>query len=242
MNHNYKLHVVIPTIMSNPAGEFMFLERITKQFDSAGVDFKIYFVANIPILEFNEYIPTDSRVIKSISNLEFSISRAINSVYESIEFEDTDILGFIQSDTYFENDMWVLDIIDIINNPKLNAGVVGLRPHASCTAYTENGISINDKFNIYPSNFTDGVMLFTGKVFRDVGAFDEMFFGDCESQDFCYRCIENGYINYWCKDTGYFGYKNYTLPFENKARFNKIEFLTKVEESRKYLAEKYKNK
>lgn len=234
-----KYHLVVPTIMTNPAQEFKCLDQLVKQFTSNGLDFTLYFVANVPIPEFNNYQPTDKRIVKSVSNLEFSISRAINSIYEEISYEDNDVLGFIQSDTFFENANWLVDLTDILINPEYNTGVLGLRPHPSCNVI-EEGIDYQSKFSIHPCEWTDGVMIFTGKTFRTIGAFDENYFGDCESQDFCYQVKKAGMTNYWCSDaTNYFGYVNRSTAFSGKARFNRDQFNRKVEESRIYLAEKW---
>lgn len=234
-----KYHLVVPTIMTNPDQEFRCLEQLVTQFDTNNLDFTIYFVANVPIREFTEYVPVDSRIVKSVSNLEFSISRAINSIYEEISYEDNDVLGFIQSDTFFKNPNWIVDLTNILINPEYNAGVLGLRPHVSCNVI-EDGINYESKFNIHPCEWSDGVMIFTGKTFRTVGAFDENYFGDCESQDFCYQAKEAGKTNYWCSDsTGYFGYKNRSASFSGKARFNREQFINKVNQSRIYLAEKW---
>jgi len=234
-----KYHLVIPTIMTNPSQEFDCLEQLVTQFDTNGIDFTIYFVANIPIKEFIEYEPIDDRIIKSVSNLEFSISRAINSIYEKINYKDEDILGFIQSDTFFNNSNWIVDLTNIAINPEYKAGVLGLRPHRSCNVL-EEGINYESKFDIHPCEWTDGVMIFTGETFRTIGAFDENYFGDCESQDFCYQVKKTGKVNYWCNDaTGYFGYVNRTTNFGGKARFNQDKFHKKVKASREYLAEKW---
>ena len=234
-----KYHLVVPTIMSSPTQEFECLSKLVTQFTSNELDFKIYFVANMPIAEFTDYEPIDSRIVKSVSNLEFSISRAINSIYEQISYEDGDILGFIQSDTFFQNPNWIVDLTEILTNTDYNAGVLGLRPHKSCNVI-EEGIDYNSKFTIHPCEWTDGVMLFTGKTYRSIGAFDENYFGDCESQDFCYQVKEAGMINYWCNDaTHHFRYVNRTVDFQRKARFNQKEFTDKVNQSRIYLAEKW---
>jgi len=234
-----KLHTVVPTIMTNPKQEFRCIEQIVRQFDNAALDFKIYFVANFPIKEFGDYIPTDKRIIKSISNLPFSISRAVNSIFQTIEYDDDDVLAFVQSDAFFKNPQWISELIDILNTEELNAGVVGLRPHLSCNQI-ESAINFKGKFDIHPVEWTDGVMLFKGSRYRQVGGFDENYFGDCESQDFCYLVAKEGYTNYWCSDKdNFFGYENRAAHFVNKARFNRKEFLHKVEFSRQYLKNKW---
>ena len=234
-----KLHIVVPTIMTNPAQEFKCIDQLVQHFSLHELDFKIYFVANTPMDEFSKYIPKDSRVIKSISNLEFSISRAINSVFEAIEYADDDVIGFVQSDTFIDNPNWILDMINLLNNPEYRAGVLGLRPHVSSNRIGP-AINYQGKFNIHPAKWADGVMMFKGSVYRAVEGFDEGYFGDCESQDFCYQVEQAGLVNYWCSDnSGYFGYTNRTVDFASKARSNQAEFILKVEQSRKYLDKKW---
>ena len=235
-----KLHIVVPTIMTNPNQEFECIDRLIHQLDYCNLDFKIHFVANFSIPEFEEYVPVDSRIEKSVSNLPFSISRAINSVFERITYDADDIFAFIQSDAFFENPSWILDLIDVICDESLSTGVVGLRPHVSSNPPLPNAVNFKNKFDIYPVHWTDGVMLFKPEVYEAVGSFDENYFGDCESQDFCYHALHYGYVNYWCSDaSGYFGYKNKSSDFMQKSRFNRDEFLKKVKQSRDYLRNKW---
>ena len=234
-----KLHVVVPTIMTNPKQEFNCLDQLVSHFDSAKLDFKIYFVANFEIEEFENYTPTDSRILKSVSNLPFSISRAVNSIFQEIDYADDDALAFIQSDTFFTNSKWIESLLEVLNTSELQPGVLGLRPHRS-TNVIENPINFKDKFNIHPAQWSDGVMIFKGEVYRKIGSFDENYFGDCESQDFCYQALQHGYINYWCSDdSGYFGYTNKTTDFRGKSRFNRTDFTNKVSQSREYLRKKW---
>lgn len=234
-----KLHIVVPTIMTNPNQEFNCLKELADSFNQAKLDYTIYFVSNTELPEFNNYIPYNNNIKKSISNLNFNISRAINSVYECIKFEDDDILGFIQSDTFFSNKNWILDYIDVLQDKNLNAGIIGARPHSGSNVIHDY-ISYNGKFQLCKVLWADGVMLFRGKVFRDTNGFDEGFFGDCESQDFCYRVHHLGYNNYWCSDDNrYFGYVNRSTDFNSKARYNKDEFKKRVDESHEYWKKKW---
>lgn len=234
-----KLHIVVPTIMTNPQQEFDCIAQLVNQFESNNLDYTIYFVANIPILEFENYQPSTGKVVKSVSNLEFSISRAINSVLKNIEYQKTDVLGFIQSDSFFEKPDWIVDLLDVVQDPKLKAGVVGVRPHRSSNEIGAP-IKFKEKFDIHPVRWTDGVMLFTGEVFDTVGQFDENYFGDCESQDFCYSVQQAGYTNYWCPDKDkQLGYTNKSMDFSEKVRNNKEIFLQKVEQSRRYFKNKW---
>jgi len=235
-----KLHIVIPTIMTQPENEFKIVDYLHDQLEDLNLDFHLYFVCNTDMDEFRKYTPKTGKITKHISNLQFSISRALNSVFESIEYTEEDILGFIQSDCYFENYNWIKYYIEIINNPEYNAGVLGQRPHLRT-----NIISLKekykDKFSLFDSYWNDGVMLFKGSLLNDIGMFDENYFGDCESQDFCYRAHQAGYKNYWLSDNEkFFKFKHLTVNFGSKARHDQGIFHKKAQESRKYFDSKWR--
>ena len=96
-----QLHIVVPTILSQPQYEVENVELLSKQFTDLGLQHTLYFVSNIPDPEFDAIEFKSPNVIKSVSNLNFSISRALNSVFEAIDFDDNDVLGFIQTDCRF---------------------------------------------------------------------------------------------------------------------------------------------
>lgn len=238
-----KLHIVVPTIMTNPVQEFECISKLSECFNSHKLDYTIYFVANTSLPEFDNYISPNSNIIKSVSGVNFSISHAINSIFKHIEFNDNDILGFIQSDTFFKNNNWILDYISILNDKKLNAGVIGARMHTLAKFKSNKTPAlINNNFELLNVAWSDGVMLFTGKIFRQTTGFDESYFGDRESQDFCYTVYHLGYSNYILCDTNdYFGYENRAANFENKARFDKNDFLQKVNNSKCYFYSKWEH-
>lgn len=237
-----RLHIVVPTIMTYPNQEFNCLAELTSCFDSHKLDYTIYFVANVSLPEFEEYTPINTNIRKSVSGLNFSISRALNSVFENIQYNDDDILGFIGSDTFFRNKNWIIDYIDLLNDTAMNAGVIGARGHTlSKIPFISDTMSFyNDKFMLRRVAWSDGAMLFKGKIFKQANGFDENYFGDRESQDFCYTVHHLGYNNYLCSDlNSYFGYENRAVPFSAKARYNKDEFATKVKDSTQYFYRKW---
>jgi hypothetical protein len=190
--------------------------------------------------EFKLYTPISSKVTKHISNLEFSISRAVNSVFESIFVKDNDILGFVQSDCYFENHDWITYYLEILTNSEYNPGVLGQRPHLRTNVLTLKE-KYKDKFSLFNSFWNDGVMLFKASLIQDIGLFDENYFGDCESQDFCYRAHEAGFNNYWLSDNeAFFKFKHITVNFDYKARYNPEVYKLKVSQSRKYFDSKWR--
>lgn len=235
-----QLHIVVPTILSQPQYEVENVELLSKQFTDLGLKHTLYFVSNIPDAVFDAIEFKSPNVIKSVSNLNFSISRALNSVFESIEFENDDVLGFIQTDCRFGNEKWIKYYLDILFDEKYNAGVLGQRPHLRCNVVELHEV-YNDLFSFFRAFWTDGTMLFKGSTLRNVGLFDENYFGDCESQDFCYRVHEAGFTNYWISDNeSFFKYQHKSVNFGGKAKKNHREFLDKVDKSRKYFDSKWR--
>lgn len=235
-----KLHIVIPTIMTQPENEFQIVNYLHDQLQSHNLDFHLYFVCNTDMEEFKQYTPKSDKITKHVSNLEFSISRAVNSIYESIEYGKDDILGFIQSDCYFENHDWITYYLEILNNPDYNAGVLGQRPHLR-TNVIDFKEKYSNKFSLFNSFWNDGVMLFKASLVDTIGMFDENYFGDCESQDFCYRAHEAGFKNYWLSDNEtFFRFKHLTINFASKAKHNQKVFEQKVAQSRKYFDSKWR--
>lgn len=236
-----KIHIVIPTIMTQPDNEFQIVNYLHDQLENLNLDFHLYFVCNTDMEEFKKYTPVSDRVTKHISNLQFSISRAVNSIYESITYTDDDILGFVQSDCYFENHDWIKYYIEILTNPEYNAGVLGQRPHLRTNVITLKE-KYRGKFSLFDSFWNDGVMLFKASLLNSIGMFDENYFGDCESQDFCYRAHEAGFKNYWLSDNeAFFKFKHLTINFERKAKYDQKLFESKVNQSRKYFDSKWRN-
>lgn len=234
-----KLHIVVPTIMTNPPVEFSCIKTLDHQFSKLNLDYQIYFVSNFFIEEFDKFKVPSDKVTKLNSNLRFNIARALNFVFENIEINDEDVLGFIQSDVFFENDNWIEPYLEIIATEEYNSGVLGVRPHKSNNVVELLG-KYDNKFSLYSSLWNDGTMLFSGKVLKTVGLFDEKFFGDCESKDFCFRAHEAGFINYWMSDDeNWFRFKHLTSSFQYKAKVDKSTYLSLVDDSRKYFHKKW---
>ena len=70
------------------------------------------------------------------------------------------------------------------------------------------------------------------KLFDEVGVFDESYFGDCESQDFCYKVKKAGYKNY----RAHINQTHEALGFDQKVSMaQQQEFSQKVVQSRNLL-------
>jgi hypothetical protein len=79
-----KIYIVVPTIMTNPSMEFRNVEYLANQLDLHDLDFEIHFVCNTSMEDFDKINTKHPNIFKSVSNLQFSISRALNSVFEKV--------------------------------------------------------------------------------------------------------------------------------------------------------------
>jgi len=83
-------------------------------------------------------------------------------------------------------------------------------------------------------------MFFDSKFINEVGLFDEQFYGDRESEDFCYRVNNLGYHNLRLLDS-----KNeinhYQIPFHKKTNSNPEEYMKAVDKTQILFKEKWKD-
>ncbi len=68
-----------------------------------------------------------------------------------------------------------------------------------------------NSFNIEVQSWVDGVMFFSIDKLKEIGKFNENYFGDCESEDFNYHIRENGYKIYRV----ILSYIHYSDPFKS---------------------------
>lgn len=82
-------------------------------------------------------------------------------------------------------------------------------------------------------------MFFSIDKLKEIGKFNENYFGDCESEDFNYHIRENGYKIYRV----ILSYIHYSDPFKSKVtKEENIIFLNHVKKSRFLLAQKWGKK
>lgn len=215
---------VVPTIMNRPEFEISNLELMAKQFPNQ----RFLFVCNTEDDSFLEYVPKYSNIEKSISGTPFSISAAINLGIDNIFGEK--YFCFLQSDVYI-NRKSIICIKNLCSDPTLNAGVVGITKHSNFKPYSKD-LGLLYSLHTYKVLWVDGIMFFKTSLLKDIPYFDMRYFGDKESQDFCYRVHSKGYHNYYVEralnDQEWY---HKSLEFKDKAKSNTVEFLNLRKES-----------
>lgn len=209
---------VVPTIMNRPDFEIANLEMMAKQFP----DQRFLFICNTEDASFHEYVPKYDNIEKYISGLPFSISAAINLGIDNIFGEK--YFCFLQSDAYI-NRKSIIDIKNLCSDPTLNAGVIGITKHSNFYPYSKS-LGLFYSLHVHKVLWADGVMFFKTSILKDIPYFDMRYFGDKESQDFCYRVHKKGYNNYYVeKASNDQEWYHKSLEFKDKAKSNTEEFL-----------------
>lgn len=217
---------IIPTIMSRPSFEISNLEMVAKEFPNQ----RILFISNVEDKDFTNYNPKSKNIEKYVSGVEFSISDAINTGISKAKGEK--YFCFIQSDFFINKDA-IKDIKSLCDDPSLNTGVIGIRPHSTFKKFNKR-IGIFYSLEVFKVLWGDGIMFCKMSIFDTVGEFDNSYRGDVESQEFCYRVHDAGFNNYIVKkasDKQSWNHKS--TPFQNKAKKNSSTFLKLVDNSRK---------
>jgi GT2 family glycosyltransferase len=77
----------------------------------------------------------------------------------------------------------------------------------------------------YTTLWADGVMLWSRAILDQVGRFNETYFGDKESQEYCYRVHDLGYNNIYFTPDPDTLYENQQVDFSYKTKYDVQEFL-----------------
>lgn len=225
-----KINFVVPTPWRDPTGEIECVSNLAKIAKELNLDYKVFFVCNEWDIktEFQQLKFDDPNIIIEGHNLNYSISKSVNiALQKSL---DTDYFCFVQSDVHFKNSNWLRICIETYNSID-KVGVIGFRPHKSSNHILDTP-EIIDSYELYPALWSDGFMFFKTSLSQEIGLFDEQYFGDCESQDFCYRLHSIGYTNYWLKDVKQ-EIEHRLISFPNKTNTNPELWMNKVEQSRR---------
>jgi len=194
--NNYTYHFCIPTPWRDPINEPKCVNGLSKVCQELKLNYKIFFVCNESSLKpgFHAQKFEDPNIIKLSHDLNYSISRSINmGAKESVG--KSDFFCFVQSDIFFNDLSWLQDCIDLYEKYE-DVGVIGCRPHSTFENYNIVLGEINNKA-YYKVLWSDGIMFFKTSHFEIAGLFDEGYFGDKESQDFCYKLHDKSYHNIW---------------------------------------------
>ena len=221
---------IVPTIMTRPQFEINNVENIAKTFPKSDV----VFVSNIDDLDFKNYIPKYKNIKKRISGKLYSISKALNTGLK--ELTNHQYISFIQSDMIISKD--VIQFCKKIVDDDLKCGVVGVRSHSTFNMFNKL-IKRYDNIDLYRVLWSDGIMFWSKKLYDTIGDFDEIYLGDKESQDYCYRAHQYGYHNYYFRPSGDMLTKHNSLPFEQKTKYNSNDFMNVVHNTKNIFRKKW---
>lgn len=215
---------LVPTIMARPELEISSVEKLAKTFKEA----QVYFISNVEDEDFNKYVPTQSNIQKVISGTKFSISKALNKVLR--ELDDEKYVCFVHSDIVIPREL-IESCIKISDTPELNVGVLGVESRSNHSTYGKD-TGVYSDIKLKRVLWSDGIMFFTREVFEEVGYFNEDYFGDKESQEYCYRVHDKGFSNYKMTLPQHLSIDHHLIPFTGKVKYDKEEFKLAVEQSR----------
>tara|TARA_Y100000310_G_scaffold206216_1_gene206617 strand:+ start:171 stop:896 length:726 start_codon:yes stop_codon:yes gene_type:complete len=226
-----KIIFAIPTLFDRPKLAFEAVQCLYDQCEKNNLDYKIVLVCNTKNEIFDSWDTGDDKVIKMISNSEYGIAKALNMVVN--EIVDEDYFVFIHDDMFINDENWINNFIKIYQNKDLSCGVLGIRGHSTRNIYCKPVLG-NFSYKMEELLWTDGIMFFSTKLIDKIGIFDESYFGDCESQDFCYRAKDNGYNNYMI----YIDARHECIGFDKKDG-GRSELMKKVNMSRNLFNSKW---
>jgi len=234
--NNYTYHFCIPTPWRDPINEPKCVNELSNICQELKLNYKIFFVCNESSLKpgFHSRKFEDSNIIKLSHDLNNSISRSINmAAKESIN--KSDFFCFVQSDIFFNDTSAIKNCINLYEKYE-NIGVIGCRPHRIFAKYNIPLGNLDNK-KYYKVLWSDGIMFFKTDHFNKVGLFNEQYFGDRESQEFCYRLHDKDYHNIWIDQSKYIRHE--MVHFSKKTDTNPAKYMRCVADSGNLFNEKW---
>jgi hypothetical protein len=211
--------------MRNPKQEIECVENLANEFPEC----KILFVSNVIDSDFSDYSPSKPNIHKFVSGKKYSISKAINLAIDKIT--DETYFCFVQSDVII-NRKFIGVFEKIASDVELKTGVIGTARRNNFNTFNRR---MKSKYGVdfYKVIWSDSVMFFRTDLIQSIGRFNEEYLGDKESQEYCYRAHEAGFSNYYVIPSDGMVYKHNSVPFNNKVKTDKNEFLNTVSNTRK---------
>ncbi len=186
-----KIVFVIPTLFHNKQLTINCVNAVRNNMTNFNVEYEIYVVINEMNEEFKRY-EFGEGVTKKCSNLRFNISKALNVV--AISDIEYDYFCYVDEGMTINNDVWISYLISLFETND-NIGLVGCRPHSTFNNYN---VKVSEFPELYKVLWSDGILFTTKEIMNKFNGFNELYFGDCEMQDFGYRLHFAGYTNlYW---------------------------------------------
>lgn len=229
---NKQILFVVPTIMSRPSFEISNLEINSKIFSNH----RFLFISNVENNNFHNYNPKNKNIEKYISGVQFSISEAVNLGYSLNK--DEYYFCFLQSDATITKEA-IDSVIKLCDDPNMNSGVIGIRSHSQFRTYNKF-MGNHYGLKVYKVLWSDGIMFMKSSLFETMCGFSNEYFGDKESQDFCYRVHHEGYNNLFIQPLeSNIKWTHNSVGFGDKSKDNKKLYLKKVDESIKIFNNKW---
>tara|TARA_Y100000034_G_scaffold134650_1_gene203716 strand:- start:77 stop:802 length:726 start_codon:yes stop_codon:yes gene_type:complete len=210
-----KVLFCLPTLFNRPEKTVRCTQNLLNQCEKNNIEYQIFVVSNVENEMFSQWDPGVPTVTKLVSGLQYNISKALNITIDKYE---SDYFAFLHDDMFIHDEKWIDNCIKLYENEDLNCGVIGCKPHTTDGVY-KKPVDGDFVYQLDDVLWADGVMFFSTKLFDEVGTFDESYFGDRESQDFCYKVKKEGYINY----RAYINLTHESVIFGNKANGTKEE-------------------
>jgi len=225
----------IPTIFkkSRVDTHIKCINTLSNQCQLSDIDYTIVVTCNgIYNEDFENWIPDNKNIIKKYSNEKYNVSKAINVGMKMITNEDYFCL--IEDDIHLLDDNWIHNFIEIYNKKELNCGLLAIIPHTNSFI---KKVDIQSPYTIEQHKHPDGIQFMSTEKVRKIGYYDESFKGDCDTDDYCFNLLFNGYFNYKVNVP----HKHYQVSFDNKILHSEddVEFSKNVRRSRIRLKEKW---
>ena len=216
---------IVPTIMTRPEYEISNVEHLAKIFPND----RILFISNIEDEDFSKYNPSLPNIEKYVSNKLYSISKAINTGLDKLL--DEKYICFIQSDVRLSANV-IERCQQICDDIELNTGVVGTKVHSNFSRFNKLISGKFDDVTLYNVLWADAVMFWSIDVYKQVGRFNEIYLGDVESKEYCYRAHNLGYNNYYFTLSKDMMYETNSLLFSQKTKYDPNGFMNVVRTTR----------
>ena len=229
-NNKNSLTLVMPVLFTEfkIKTELHCIDVLSKQLMSERENPKLFVIGHDKNQKFIDWIPDNDVVVKVLTTNKYNISKSLNMFAKGCS---TDYFVFIHSDLEIKDKNWI-DKFIYLNITLENVGIIGVQSHTDFSFYSKK---IDG--NIFEVLSSDAIMFIKTDLFKKIGYFDEIYNGDGESIDFCYRAIKNNFKNYHA--SGHLiHHHHHTLPFRYKSNDSE-ELLNYVNESKKIFSDKW---
>ena len=184
----------------------------------------------------------DEKLVKKLGYDDFDDYRNYESFFcdvdeiEELEYrlKNENYFCLIEDDIEVLDDNWISNFIEIYNKKELNCGLLAIIPHTNSFI---KKINLKAPYSIEQHKHPDGIQFISTDKVKQIGYYDESFKGDCDTDDYCFNLLFNGYFNYKIN----IPHKHYQVSFDNKIlkKEDDIEFSKNVRRSRILLKEKW---